>query len=46
MEPQPNQVKSGQEQSSLKGTLAGVLFIGGFIVLSWFSVFFLYLSRM
>ena len=34
-----------QESPSLKGTLAGVLFIGGFILVTWFSIFFLFLSR-
>jgi hypothetical protein len=35
----------GEENPSLKGTLAGVLFIGGFIAVTWFSIFFLFLSR-
>ncbi|WP_342749776.1 cytochrome c oxidase subunit 2A [Planifilum fimeticola] len=34
-----------EENPSLKGTLTGVLFIGGFIAVTWFSIFFLFLSR-
>ncbi|WP_019121316.1 cytochrome c oxidase subunit 2A [Brevibacillus massiliensis] len=31
--------------ASLKGTLASVLLVGAFIVVSWFGIFFLFLSR-
>ena len=34
-----------EENPSLKGTLTGVLFIGGFIAVTWFSIFSLFLSR-
>ncbi len=34
-----------QKEPSLKGTLVGVLFIGGFIAVTWFSIFSLFLSR-
>lgn len=37
---------SGKDVSSLKGTLVGVLFVGGVIAAIWLSVFFLFLSRM
>jgi hypothetical protein len=33
------------ETNSLKGTLASVLLLGAFIVVSWFAVFGLFLSR-
>ncbi|WP_124726776.1 cytochrome c oxidase subunit 2A [Staphylospora marina] len=36
----------GKNASSLKGTLVGVLFVGGVIAATWLSVFFLFLSRM
>jgi hypothetical protein len=36
----------GKDASSLKGTLVGVLFVGGVIAATWLSVFFLFLSRM
>ena len=43
---EPDRKGSPNEESpSLKGTLAGVLFIGGFILVTWFSIFFLFLSR-
>lgn len=51
MEPQLNQrepdhkASPEKEASSLKGTLVGVLFIGGFIMATWFSIFSLFLSR-
>ncbi|GAA0330039.1 hypothetical protein GCM10008967_20670 [Bacillus carboniphilus] len=32
-------------EKNLKGTFASVLLLGGFIVLSWAGVFFLFLSR-
>jgi hypothetical protein len=41
--PDLNQEK---DAPSLKGTLVGVLILAGFIAVSWFSVYFLYLSRM
>ena len=34
-----------KKDSSLKGTLISVFLIGGFIVVSWVSAFFLFLSR-
>ncbi|MBU9710425.1 cytochrome c oxidase subunit 2A [Bacillus tamaricis] len=37
--------KNKEDHSSLKGTLYFVLFVGSFILVSWFAVFFLYLSR-
>ncbi|UCZ53676.1 cytochrome c oxidase subunit 2A [Bacillus shivajii] len=40
---QPKQ--TSQENSSLKGTLVFVMSIGGFILVSWFAVFFLFLGR-
>ncbi|MGZ4159479.1 MAG: cytochrome c oxidase subunit 2A [Neobacillus sp.] len=34
-----------EDSSSLKGTLASVFFLGIFIVVTWASVYFLYLKR-
>jgi hypothetical protein len=33
------------EQTSLKGTLVSVFFLGVFIVISWVSVFYLFVAR-
>lgn len=33
------------EKESLKGTFAAVMIVGGIILLSWFSVFGLFLER-
>ena len=35
-----------ESDSSLKGTLTFVMFVGGFIVVSWVAVFILFLNRM
>lgn len=40
-----NQVPTEQE-SSLKGTLLFVMFVGLFIVGSWSAIFFLFLNRL
>lgn len=46
IEREPERKGSPEEKSpSLKGTFVGVLFIGGFILLTWLSIFFLFLSR-
>jgi len=42
---EPDRKDSPEKEPSLKGTLTGVLFIGGFILVTWFSIFFLFLSR-
>ncbi|WP_416148579.1 cytochrome c oxidase subunit 2A [Salipaludibacillus sp. HK11] len=34
-----------EEASSLKGTLVFVLFLGGFILVSWFAIFYIFLAR-
>lgn len=34
-----------EDHSSLKGTLASVFILGGFILITWFSVYFLFNSR-
>ncbi|GIP39082.1 hypothetical protein J31TS4_23620 [Paenibacillus sp. J31TS4] len=36
---------SGETESSLKGTFAAVLLLGGFIILTWAGVFLLFLAR-
>ncbi|MBU9723792.1 MULTISPECIES: cytochrome c oxidase subunit 2A [Bacillaceae] len=38
-------VTKKEDESSLKGTLIFVFFVGGFILVSWLVVFFLFLSR-
>jgi hypothetical protein len=35
-----------ETEPSLKGTLLFVMFVGLFIVVSWFGIFFLFLSRL
>lgn len=42
---QQNQSTQKEEDSSLKGTLVFVLFLGSFILVSWFAIFFLFLSK-
>lgn len=37
--------QSDSQESSLKGTFVSVLIIGGFMLVSWFSVFVLFLER-
>jgi hypothetical protein len=45
--PDPNSKHiPADDESSLKGTLASVLIIAGVIVVTWLSVFSLFLSRM
>ncbi|OZM55987.1 cytochrome c oxidase subunit 2A [Lottiidibacillus patelloidae] len=39
------EVKS-ENDKKLKGTFLSVLALGGFIVLSWLTVYFLFISRM
>lgn len=34
-----------EKDTSLKGTLVSVLLLGGFIIISWISVFTLFISR-
>lgn len=34
-----------KESTSLKGTFTSVLFLGGFLVLTWVGVFLLFLNR-
>lgn len=34
-----------EDSSSLKGTLISVFFLGIFIIVTWVSVYFLYLNR-
>lgn len=34
-----------EEEHSFKGTFVSVLMVGGVIIVSWFAVFFLFLSR-
>ncbi|HLQ71792.1 MAG TPA: cytochrome c oxidase subunit 2A [Bacillota bacterium] len=36
---------SEKREFSLKGTLFSVMFLGGFIIISWFGVYALFLSR-
>jgi hypothetical protein len=35
-----------EDKSSLKGTMVAVTFLGLFIVVTWVSVYFLFLSRL
>lgn len=37
--------KTGIKQNSLKGTFISVMILGGLIVVSWFAMFALFLSR-
>ncbi|WP_160721249.1 cytochrome c oxidase subunit 2A [Bacillus sp. USDA818B3_A] len=34
-----------EDSSSLKGTLASVFFLGAFIIITWVSVYYLYVER-
>lgn len=45
--PEVNQkaVEQHQEEEDLRGTLASVLFLGGFLIVSWVGVLILYLIR-
>jgi hypothetical protein len=38
-------IQTQPEQEKLKGTFTAVLIVGGFILLSWFGVFGLFLER-
>ncbi|WP_462411980.1 cytochrome c oxidase subunit 2A [Neobacillus sp. Marseille-QA0830] len=40
-----NQKTETEESSSLKGTLASVFFLGIFIVVTWLSVYYLFVDR-
>ncbi|MDQ6599403.1 cytochrome c oxidase subunit 2A [Bacillus salipaludis] len=40
-----NQKTEIEDSSSLKGTLASVFFLGLFIVLTWVSVYYLFVER-
>jgi len=42
---QHKQLTKKDENSSLKGTLVFVLFLGTFILVSWFAIFYLFLAR-
>ena len=42
---QTKQKTEVEDSSSLKGTLASVFFLGIFIVVTWLSVYFLFLDR-
>jgi hypothetical protein len=39
------QTTKKEEDSSLKGTLVFVMFLGSFILVSWFAIFYLFLVR-
>ncbi|MDQ0256128.1 hypothetical protein J2S74_003527 [Evansella vedderi] len=39
-------VSTKEDNSELRGTLTFVMFIGSFIFISWFAIFFLYLGRL
>ena len=41
----PTSKEELQHEPKLKGTLASVLFLGGFIIAAWAGVYMLYLSR-
>ena len=34
-----------EDSSSLKGTLAAVFFLGLFLILSWFGVYYIFIDR-
>jgi hypothetical protein len=38
-------IKKQTEEPSLKGAFVSVLFLGGFIFLSWMGVYYLFISR-
>lgn len=40
-----NQKTEVEDSSSLKGTLVSVFFLGAFIVVSWVSVYYLFVKR-
>ncbi|WP_251554731.1 cytochrome c oxidase subunit 2A [Neobacillus muris] len=40
-----NQKTEVEDSSSLKGTLASVFFVGLFIVVTWVSVYYLFVDR-
>ncbi|WML47751.1 cytochrome c oxidase subunit 2A [Neobacillus sp. PS3-34] len=37
--------KKDEESASLKGTMASVAFLGIFIIVTWLSVYFLFVNR-
>lgn len=39
-------VKKEKNEEDLKGTILSVFIVGGFIVLSWLSVYWLFVSRL
>jgi hypothetical protein len=39
-------VKTAEEKTSLKGTLASVFLLGFFLIFTWVSVYFLFLERL
>nr|WP_254052706.1 cytochrome c oxidase subunit 2A [Bacillus sp. V59.32b] len=39
------QKKKEEKEDTLKGTLASVMILGVFLIVSWFSVYALFLSR-
>lgn len=41
----PKKLNEKENESSLKGTLASVLLLGAFIVVTWLAVFYLFLER-
>lgn len=45
MDKQKLQQQGKEEESTLKGTLVSVMLLGGFLIVSWLLVFFLFLSR-
>ncbi|MDP4161909.1 MAG: cytochrome c oxidase subunit 2A [Bacillota bacterium] len=44
-EPKGKKKIKDEENSSLKGTLVSVLFLGIFVIVTWVSVYFLFLNR-
>ncbi|SES36364.1 cytochrome c oxidase subunit 2A [Salipaludibacillus aurantiacus] len=42
---QQHQQLKQEDHSSLKGTLVFVMFLGAFILVSWFAVFYLFIIR-
>lgn len=41
----PIEKKDSEKENSLKGTFISVMFLGGFLIVTWFGVWILYLSR-
>ncbi|MEH7381932.1 cytochrome c oxidase subunit 2A [Bacillus sp. JJ1533] len=39
-------IKIEDEKTSLKGTLASVILLGVFLIVTWLGVYFLYLDRL